>query len=161
MSNSPIKYIIYTGPSMNPTLQTGDMLYVVPYNKDRKVRRGDVVVFLTPDGGRRITHRVISINSGIIRTRGDNNSKVDNYLLSHDNLVGRVVYAFRKKKRLRIYGGGVGRLFAMAVQAIRKIRLYRRIRLYVFPLLRPAYHHLVKSGILRRYLLPYMKTKIV
>ncbi len=154
MTDGSPRYMLYTGPSMNPTLKTGDILYVVAYNGGR-VRRGDVVVFPTPAGGRDITHRVISVDSGRIRTFGDNNSQIDDYTLSCDDLAGRVVYAFRKGKRLRIYGGFAGRLFAL------KVRYTRAVKSHLVRLLRPVYHSVARWNGLRSYISPQLRIRIV
>ena len=47
-----------TGSSMNPTLKPHDILQVVPYI-GRKIRGGDVIVFLPPGSNRKVTHRVL------------------------------------------------------------------------------------------------------
>lgn len=154
MTDDSPRYMLYTGPSMNPTLKTGDVLHVIAYN-GKKVRRGDVVVFPTPAGWRDITHRVVSVDSGVIRTLGDNNSQIDQYTPGYDELVGRVVYALRGKKRLRIYGGVAGRLFAL------KARSMRIVKSHVVRLLRPVYHGMARWDILKRYISPRLEIRIV
>ena len=75
------KYINYVGPSMNPLLVDGDGLHIVPY-KDRAIRPGDVVVFIPPGSETKIVHRVVSVDARGIRTRGDNATTVDPWILS-------------------------------------------------------------------------------
>jgi signal peptidase I len=60
MELSNLKSIIYTGPSMNPTLRAGDGLQIEPY-EGKKIRAGDVIVFVSPENGHKVTHRVISV----------------------------------------------------------------------------------------------------
>ena len=79
----------YSGPSMNPTLKAGDSLRVAPYENTR-INVGDVVVFHTPERERHVTHRVISVDSRGVRTRGDNNNKTDSWLLRPDEIIGRI-----------------------------------------------------------------------
>jgi len=144
MPDIPLKSIIYTGPSMKPTLKPGDTLQVIPFD-GRKIRRGDVIVFLSREGDTKITHRVISIDSQGVRTRGDNNKCIDPQVLSHDNILGLVVLAQRKNRRVRIYGGIRGIQFARAIRAIHMIDCR------ISSLLRPIYYRLVQSGIFKRW----------
>jgi len=146
------RFIIYKGPSMNPTLKDRDLLQTVPYGH-RRVRCGDVIVFMSPNDNRSVTHRVVAVDLRGIRTQGDNNSEVDPWVLQHDNITGRVVYAQRRNRQLRIYGGTAGRLFAVVIRSIRIIRLH------TFSLLRPFYRYLVRSGVLRKCM--SVQTKIV
>lgn len=143
MPDIPLKSIIYTGPSMKPTLKPGDTLQVIPYD-DRKIRRGDVIVFLSHEDDTKITHRVISIDSQGVRTRGDNNKCIDPQVLSLDNILGLAVSAQRKNRRVRIYGGTRGILYAKAIRAIHMIDCR------ISSLLRPFYYWLVQSGVFNR-----------
>jgi signal peptidase I len=136
---------MYNGSSMHPTFKPCDILYVVPY-QSRKIRCGDVVVFADPDNGKHITHRVISVDDGKIRTIGDNNKDIDKYLLNPENIIGRVDFVQRKEKRLPIYGGFWGRLNTFKASAARKSNSI------VSYLLHPFYHMLASSGVLRRML---------
>ena len=53
-------------------------------------------------------HRVVSVSTKGIRTRGDNSKKNDSYIVPYDNVLGKVVYAQRGKKQLYIYNGFKG-----------------------------------------------------
>jgi hypothetical protein len=153
MSDDSLESMVYTGPSMNPTLKTLDRIQVIPYN-GRKIRAGDVIVFLASGYDRKVAHRVISAGSKGIRTRGDNDIKIDLWVLSPDDIFGRVVYAQRRNRRLRIYGGPVGRLFAYAVRTIHIID--HRIS----SLLHPVYHWLAQLSVFRQLLPANMKTRV-
>jgi signal peptidase I len=87
-------HVVYTGPSMNPTLRQPDLLIVVPY-ADRPVRPGDVIYCRSPEDGREVVHRVVCVVPDGIRTRGDNNPIDDPYLLQVADVAGRVVAARR------------------------------------------------------------------
>jgi signal peptidase len=137
--------INHIGPSMNPTLQSGDVLQVIPYDS-KKIRCGDVIVFIPPGGDRKITHRVISIDSKGVKTKGDNNKHIDSWVLGHENIIGRAVYLQREKKCRRVYGGLMGQLFVMVVGAICLISSV------IYYLLRPVYQQLARAGIFRRWL---------
>ncbi len=114
------KILNYTGPSMNPTLKVGDGMTVVPYG-NRRIRVGDVVVFRSPKQDHYVVHRVVSVDSQGIRTIGDNNDRIDPWVLSPDNIMGRVISARRKNRDVTIHGGTRGRLLFPMLQIIRRI----------------------------------------
>jgi signal peptidase I len=114
---------------MEPTLRTTDLLEIMPYN-DRPVRVGDVVFFLPPESEQCIVHRVIEVTPEGIRTRGDNNTSADPFLLKPVNIIGQVIAAWQGQQRRHIRGGWRGRLVA---------ELWRWFRLAIrsgYPLLR-------------------------
>jgi len=157
MSND-LKSILHIGNSMNPTLKALDKHQVEPYG-DSKIQCGDVIVFLPPGGDHKVTHRVISVESQGIRTQGDNNSNVDVWLLSHDDILGKVVYVQRKNRRLRIYGGLIGQVLAAALRV--RARIIHVINSRISSLLHPVYHWLVQSGIFKRWRSASMKTRLL
>lgn len=149
-----LEYINYIGQSMNPTLKSGDLLQIVPYG-DKKNRRGDVIVFISPEGCSKIIHRIVSVNSQRIKTRGDNCNRVDPWLLSHDQILGRVISTQRGNRRRRIIGGPLGQFYAAAVRAIHAIDSG------VSQFLRPAYHWLVRNDVFRRYMPDQIKPRVI
>ena len=113
--------VVYTGPSMNPTLAEPDLLEVVPFD-GRPVRRGDVVCFEQPGSGREVVHRVVEVGGDGIRTRGDNGPSVDPWILSAGEILGRVVAAQRGQGRRAVAGGTRGVLRGLACRAGRLLR---------------------------------------
>jgi hypothetical protein len=113
------KTISYAGASMNPTLWNLDKLFYVSYEGDL-VKEGDVVVINSPSG-RKIIHRVQSIDSVGIKTMGDNNPAADPWLLRPDQIKGKVVYALRGKKMICIHGGFRGKIYALSFRSIRNL----------------------------------------
>jgi SynChlorMet cassette protein ScmC len=99
--------LVCTGTSMNPTLCEPDLLEIEPYG-NRRVRRGDVVCFTSPDTGRAVVHRVVAVSPRGIRTRGDNNTADDSGLLKPGDIVGRVTAAHRGSRRRAVPGGWSG-----------------------------------------------------
>ena len=144
----------YIGSSMNPTLRPGVRLDVRAYQGE-KIRRGDVIVFISPEDGSKVVHRVISIDSNGIKTQGDNCNSEDNWVLSREDILGRVVAIQRNNRRRRIFGGPLGRLFAVTV------RIIRAIDSPVSYVLRPAYNELAKVGILTRLLPAQMRPRVI
>ena len=145
MTPDPLKKLIYTGQSMNPTLKEPDILFVFPCH-DRKIRRGDVIVFQIPGSERTGTHRVISTSRNGIRTRGDNNPKTDPYILKPEALIGVVDYVQRGKKIKRLAGGSVGYVFALLLRFDPFPILGRLILKLLFPL----YDRMSRLGLMRR-----------
>jgi signal peptidase len=154
LSDGSQTHVVYTGPSMSPTLKPGDRLQVVP-DAGRKVRRGDVIVFSYPKDGPQITHRVMAVDSSGIRTRGDNNTDIDPWLLSPDDILGRVDYAQRGNRKRRVFGGPAGELVALSRRTIRIID--KRTS----PLMHPLYSGLARSRFLSRWPRHWIKTRVV
>ena len=144
----------YIGPSMNPTLKSGDRLCIIPYD-GQKIRRGDVVVFVPPGGDSKIIHRVVSIHSQGIKSRGDNNNELDQWVLKPDQILGRVVSAQRGNRRRRVFGGPVGQLFAAV------LRVIHAIDSHVCYLLRPAYNELARVGVFACLLPAKMRPRVI
>jgi hypothetical protein len=139
---------------MNPILRTGDGIHVVPYD-GKEIRRGDVIVFIPSGGDSRIVHRVISVDSQGIRTRGDNCSHIDPWALSPQHIIGRVVSVQRRGRRCRIVGGSMGLCLAVVVRAI------NRVDSSASSMLRPIYHRLGRTGIFRRWVPCWLETRVV
>lgn len=127
--------IAYFGPSMNPTLDTRDLLEVVPYG-DQPARAGDVVFFLPPGGGQPVVHRVTGVTAAGLRTRGDNNSRTDEWVLPKENVVGQVVAAIRGDRRRAVRGGMAGRIRGRATHFLTSLDRFLR------PVLHGPYHSL-------------------
>lgn len=122
--------VVCTGVSMRPTLDEPDLLEVRPYGP-RRVRRGDVVCFKSPDTGRTVVHRVVSVGrpgtrdgrpTDGIRTRGDNNLNDDPWVLQAGDVIGWVAAAQRGARRRAIASGWQG------LVGLGCVRLGRRIR---------------------------------
>jgi signal peptidase I len=148
------KSISYTGPSMNPTLKAPEKLHVVPY-KERKIKRGDVVVFFSPESHRMVVHRVISVDARGCRTRGDYNRDSDTWILGPERIVGRVVSAQLGNRRRTISGGMRGLLYSSRLRAIYLMKSK------IYSLLGPTYHRLAGAGLLRRWLPWYEQSRVV
>ena len=148
------KYILYTGPSMNPLLQAGDGLEVVPYG-EQPVRRGDVIVYPHPFESRNIVHRVIAAGPEGFRTRGDNNSEIDPYWIPCESILGRVT-TFRRGKKTRIVQGGLPGL------ALHHLFLFRRrVRACAFRYPHALYHSFARTGVFHGWHRPFVTPRLV
>jgi signal peptidase I len=114
---------VYVGNSMYPTFRAPDVLCVCRRGFTRIVV-GDVIVFGEPGGEKRITHRVIGMAGGAIRTRGDNNAYPDPWTLVDADVLGKVVFYQRHRKLFKVRGGRSG----AAVVAVRRVFFRNRAR---------------------------------
>ena len=142
------------GRSMSPTLKSGDRISVIPYS-DKKIRIGDVILFSPPEQNREVIHRVVSVDARGIRTRGDNHTGDDPWILSPEDINGRVAHARRMKRTLAIYGGMVGSVWAQA------LRTTKRLNLTISKALHPLYRRLSDSGVFRKLLPLQRQTRIL
>lgn len=84
---------VLTG-SMEPYMETNGTVLVKKVNSIDEIAVDDVVSYhLTLEDGNeiRVTHRIISIEDGVIRTKGDNNKVNDTYPLTMENIDAKVV----------------------------------------------------------------------
>ena len=84
---------VVEGRSMEPTLQTGDLVLVVKVPPE-DIHVGDIIVYKKPNGTF-IIHRVIKIkhvdNQPYYVTQGDNNPIPDGPGVPYKDVIGRVV----------------------------------------------------------------------
>ena len=113
------KYSTCTGPSMNPTLKGGDGLDLYTYRDRAEMRVGDIIVYPHPFRTVDVVHRIIKIRPDGVITRGDNNNKIDPYTVGFDDIIGKVIAAKRKNRRIPVKGG-------MAGFCIHKLMLFRK-----------------------------------
>jgi len=79
---------IYSGPSMQPTFQTGHLLYVRP--DAQSLQPGDVLVYQSEVAGHLIVHRAVALTPDGWIMRGDNNRLLDASPVPAENIIGRV-----------------------------------------------------------------------
>jgi signal peptidase I len=145
-----INYCAHTGRSMNPTLSHRDLLEIEICNQ---VFIGDVILFRYK--GKLIVHRVVGITKEGNKTHGDNNDISDFELITQQDIIGRVVAAWKGHRRRKIYGGLMGRFFILCVRIRRD--LYRRI----IPTLTLIYYLVVSLGVLQWFISPFFYPKVV
>jgi signal peptidase I len=132
----------YIGPSMNPTLKAGDGLIVEPYGSTR-IACGDVITFRSGEKGCDIVHRVIRIDRHGVRTRGDNNRDADLWVLTPDDIIGRVISVKRSSCVVSVAGGLRGRIYGLF------IRQYNMLIKKTMEIFHPLYRLLARKGIFR------------
>ena len=82
---------VVSGNSMLPYARGGDLLVAKPAPQ---YVVGDVVILEVPEGepgaGQLVAHRIVSSESGVIRTQGDNRDTADLWDVRHENVRGKV-----------------------------------------------------------------------
>lgn len=68
------------GNSMNNTLKKGDLFLC--NNMYYNISKGDIIVYSKPSIDHKIAHRVVKkLNSSAYRTKGDNNQRMDKFIV--------------------------------------------------------------------------------
>jgi signal peptidase I len=119
----------YIGSSMYPTLRPLDILQC-ELCRIKETVPGDIIIFINLRSQQNIVHRVIARKTEGLVTRGDNRNLPDEILTTDGNLIGKVIFANRGKKKVRIYNGFPGLLFASFIQTgmslVHKLKRRRR-----------------------------------
>ena len=89
-SDMPIFTAHVPTPSMFPTIDQGDVIFVDTCIGFNDIVLHDIVVFDTPV--EMTVHRVIGFDDGNLITQGDNNSKPDGLPITESMYVGSVIY---------------------------------------------------------------------
>ncbi len=86
------RWFIVETPSMGQSLPVGSLVLTVPTELGA-VADGDVITFRNPESGAVYTHRVARVTDQGLRTRGDINDAVDPWVVTQDDLVGKVSFS--------------------------------------------------------------------
>ena len=79
-------YVLVNGISMEPNYHTGDLVIV---RKAEAYQIGDVITYRDAEMGAYVIHRIIGIEQGQFIIKGDNNSWIDAYQPTVDEIVGK------------------------------------------------------------------------
>ena len=85
-----VPYVILSG-SMEPTIKTGSLCFINKKVDIQEIKKKDIIAFKLDDDTL-VTHRVNKITEDGIITKGDNNKKVDNGLVTASNYVGKNIF---------------------------------------------------------------------
>ncbi|MBR6801107.1 MAG: signal peptidase I [Eubacteriaceae bacterium] len=115
-------YTVLSG-SMEPTYQTGSVIYVKDVDDPYSLTEGDIITFAISGGDTLATHRIIEVvnENGTVayRTKGDANDMADGSLVSPENIIGKPIFTVPKLGYLISYmQTKPGRLFAIAGGAL-------------------------------------------
>jgi len=84
-----VTLVVVVSDSMKPEFQRGDMIITQSVLLTPEV--GDIVTFNVKNKNYAISHRVISINNGVIITKGDNNPRKDDYNTRQENIIAKAI----------------------------------------------------------------------
>lgn len=81
------KPLVVLSGSMEPTFSVGSVIYYHSFNEsDLKV--GDIVTYKLKDNKTLVSHRINSIENGLIETKGDANNVADSQKITVDSIIG-------------------------------------------------------------------------
>lgn len=90
---------IVVSESMAPKINVNDIILVKKGYTNEQYKEGNVITFIRADG-ELITHRIEEVTKvGLLRayiTKGDNNEEPDEFPVTYDQIVGKVVYVMPK-----------------------------------------------------------------
>ena len=103
-NGSPDYYSMF-GMSMFPTLRPGEGVTIDSVADKRSFEKGDIIIYPDPRySSRNIIHRIIRISENGYKTRGDNNSREDNYIVPFESVCGKALTVRRINKTLSLAG---------------------------------------------------------
>lgn len=80
-------YVIISGNSMEPNFHLGDLAIV---RQATSYQIGDIVTYKNAELGKNVIHRIIGFEAGHFIIKGDNNSWIDAYRPTQDEIVGKL-----------------------------------------------------------------------
>lgn len=101
-------YCAYAGPSMHPTLKSGDLLKASAYDSTLP-QVGDVIIFTAPGINSPVVHRIIHCKNGKYRTRGDNCSHIDPWQIEKEMIIGKITRTLRGRRIHNVQEGVSGK----------------------------------------------------
>jgi len=104
----PVRFRV-SGSSMLPNLRDGDIILVGP--PGRPFERGDVAAFITRPEGPLLVHRLLSVDDGVFRFKGDKAARFDPPVAA-EGIIGLVLAVERRGRSVRFGGRGGKRLAA-------------------------------------------------
>jgi len=88
-----VKLLVILSASMGASLPVGSLAVTMP---QPEYFVGDVVTFKIPGSDELLTHRVVEVGSvdgvRVLNTQGDANNVVDDWELTDDDIIGKVVF---------------------------------------------------------------------
>ncbi len=117
---SRIMFLTVSGTSMSPSITQDDILIVFPIDT-QLLKTGDIITYRYHTDGKlvTITHRIVDIHDGIIKTKGDYLSGQDSYYVISENVVGKVEYKVPYVgKLIRFTHSSIGYLIIILIPSI-------------------------------------------
>lgn len=146
--------LLYLGPSMNPTLQNLDVVYLIPY-QDHIPRKGDVIAIRGHDTASSIIHRIVAITPEGLITQGDNNQQRDEGITQPSEVLGYISCIQRGNRQIPIQSGYAGYLVFVWSRICSTTRSWGKY------ILNYPYQYLVASQIFMRIASPFLVCRAV
>lgn len=86
-----VPYIVLSG-SMEPSISTGSIVLVDTTEKDYRI--GDIISYKIED--QIVTHRIVKMENGVYKTKGDSNEIEDSVSLNISQIIGKVKVSIPK-----------------------------------------------------------------
>ncbi|MHC1567312.1 MAG: signal peptidase I [Candidatus Syntropharchaeia archaeon] len=83
-------FTVVVSDSMFPTFKKGDLILMQSITTEPRV--GDIITFKTDVYLYPVTHRVVSISDGKIRTKGDARDTVDSWVISKEDVLAKAIH---------------------------------------------------------------------
>lgn len=87
----PIQFSLIVGNSMEPQISHGDILVM---SNTIEPHVGDVIIYGHPQIKKPVAHRIVEKTENGYKTKGDNNSSTDNYVVTEENIHGVVLKTY-------------------------------------------------------------------
>lgn len=96
-------YVIVSG-SMEPTILTGSLSFITPIKESSDLQKNSIIAFKSPNSPKDVViHRIYSITNEEIKTKGDNNDSVDNWLVYEPMVIGKYIFSIPYIGRLTMF----------------------------------------------------------
>lgn len=110
----PFKFMA-RGWSMSPFIRDKDVITLSPCST-AVPQKGDVVGVIEPDTGKLVVHRIVGMNNGRYRIKGDGAQTTEAGFFGRDRLCGKVTRVERNEKPVWFGGGPERRTIAVLSQ---------------------------------------------
>lgn len=121
------KPVFVLSGSMEPTLKTNGVAIAqkVPFDE---IQQGDIIMFKKDN--LIISHRVVKIDSnGDITTKGDNNSSIDNFIVTQKDIKGKIVLILNWVAPIVNYCKQPGGIIKVTIYAVAFVVLLQIIKI--------------------------------
>jgi hypothetical protein len=139
---------------MLPTIKSGDGLQLYKYKNNSEIKVGDIITYQHPNKSTDVVHRIIKVEKDGVITRGDNNNKIDPYLVRFEVIEGKIIAVKRKNRLLKKTNGRLG----FFIHRLLIINLFSRRFLLKYP---KIISDKIYESKLLNFLNPLFKTKII
>jgi signal peptidase I len=121
-----VSYVNVRGISMEPTLSTGDLLVL---RQRDAYEVGQIVAFESDMGGAIVVHRIVDIVGDRHLLKGDNNTFLDRYTPTVDEIIGAEVITLPGGERLARFAAATPTIALQAMMLLVTLGVLRSTRL--------------------------------